>query len=165
MKDGGWQMASVYLETTIPSYLTAWRSPDLIMAARQQITREWWDTKRNDYELFISQMVIDEASDGDSTAAARRLDALKGIPLLVSDPQSDLLAELLVEKLQLPSRAASDAVHIAICVVNRVDFLLTWNCMHIANATLRPAIQATCELLGYAVPVICTPEELLAVRS
>jgi hypothetical protein len=154
-------MPSVYLETTIPSYLTAWRSPEIVMAARQQLTREWWDTRRNAFELFISQLVVDEASVGDQAAAARRLEVLAGIPLLVTDKQADALADVLIDELRLPARAAADAVHIALTVVNRVDFLLTWNCTHIANAALRPAIESACRSLGYAVPIICTPEELL----
>lgn len=156
-------MASVYLETTIPSYLTAWRSPDLVMAARQQITREWWDNRRQDFELFVSQLVIDEASAGDPVASARRLEILEGIPLLEPHDDADALVEALIRDLSLPSRAAADAVHIAISVVNGIDFLLTWNCTHIANAVLRPAIESVCRSLGYQAPVICTPEELLTV--
>jgi hypothetical protein len=156
-------MASVYLETTIPSYLTAWRSPDLIMAARQQITREWWDARRNDFELFISQLVIDEASAGDGSAAARRLEVLDGITLLEFGEDANALAKLLVLELALPARAESDAVHIALAVVNGLDFLLTWNCTHIANAALRPRIEEACRRFGYRMPVICTPEELKAV--
>lgn len=158
-------MPSVYLETTIPSYLTAWRSPELVMAARQQITREWWDTRRYDFDLFVSQLVIDEASAGDAAAAARRLEALAGIPLLVSSEHADALTKLLIQELSLPARATADAVHIAVSVVNQMDFLLTWNCTHIANAAFRPMIETACRSLGYAIPVICTPEELLSVKS
>jgi hypothetical protein len=154
-------MPSVYLETTIPSYLTAWRSPELIMAARQQITREWWDTRRHDFELFISQLVIDEASAGDPEAAARRLSVLAGIPLLQAQSETDELVKLLMRELSLPDRAATDAAHIAITVVSGIDFLLTWNCTHIANASLRHLIENSCIALGYPVPVICTPEELM----
>ena len=156
-------MASVYLETTIPSYLTAWGSPELVMAARQQITRDWWDNRRHDFELFVSQLVIDEASAGDSDAAARRLEILDGIPLLEPQDDTDVLVESRIRDLSLPDRAAADAVHIALSVVNGMDFLLTWNCTHIANAAFRPAIESACRSLGYEVPVICTPEELLMV--
>ena len=156
-------MASVYLETTIPSYLTAWRSPELVMAARQQITRDWWDNRRHDFELFVSQLVIDEASAGDPDAAARRLEFLDGIPLLEPQDDTEVLVEALIRDLSLPDRAAADAVHIALAVVNGMDFLLTWNCTHIANAAFRPAIESACRSLGYEVPVICTPEELLVV--
>ncbi|MCC6493666.1 MAG: type II toxin-antitoxin system VapC family toxin [Pirellulales bacterium] len=156
-------MPSVYLETTIPSYLTAWRSPELVMAARQQITREWWDSRRQDFELFVSQLVIDEASAGDSTAATRRLEALEGITLLEFGDDANALSKLLIRQLSLPVRAESDAVHIALAVVNGMDYLLTWNCTHIANATLRPRIEEACRAFGYRMPVICTPEELHAV--
>jgi hypothetical protein len=156
-------MASVYLETTIPSYLTAWRSPELVMAARQQITREWWDNRRHDFELFVSQLVIDEASAGDPVAAARRLEVLNGIPLLSAHDEIDILAEALLAELSLPDRSAADAVHIALAVVNGIDFLLTWNCTHIANAAFRPVIHSVCRLYGHEAPVICTPEELMVV--
>jgi len=156
-------MPSVYLETTIPSYLTAWRSPELVMAARQQITRDWWDTRRNDFELFISQLVIDEASAGDAAAAARRLEVLEGITLLEFGEDANVLSKLLVRELSLPTRAESDAVHIALAVVSGIDYLLTWNCTHIANAALRPRIEVACRALSYRMPVICTPEELKAV--
>lgn len=153
--------ASVYLETTIPSYLTAWRSPQLVMAARREITREWWDNRRQHFELFISQVVVDEASAGDPAAASLRLNVLEGIPLLEPQEGTDELVEELVRELSLPDKAAADAAHIAIAVVNGMNYLLTWNCTHIANASYRPIIQAVCESLGYEVPVICTPEELL----
>ncbi len=153
--------SSVYLETTIPSYLTAWRSPETVMAARQEITRDWWDNRRNQFELFVSQLVIDEASAGDPEAVARRLAVLEGVPLVESQPGSDELIEALMRDLALPHRAAADAVHIALAVVNGMDYLLTWNCTHIANAVNRPIIDWACSSLGYDAPIICTPEELL----
>jgi|SRR3989304_1857366 len=153
--------ASVYLETTIPSYLTAWHSPELVMAARQQFTRGWWDNRRSDFELFISQVVVDAVSAGDPDAVARRLAVIEDIPLLEPHTGTDELVEALIRDLRLPNRAAADAVHIALAVVNGVDYLLTWNCTHIANAANRPAIEAACRSLGYRAPVICTPEELL----
>ena len=153
--------SSVYLETTIASYLTAWRSPELVMAARQQITRDWWDNRRTEFDLFVSQVVVDEASAGDPDAVARRLAVLDGIALLEAQAGTDELVEELIRRLTLPNRAAADAVHIALAVVNGIDYLLTWNCTHIANAANRPLIEIACESLGYNVPVICTPEELL----
>jgi len=156
-------MASVYLETTIPSYLTAWRSPELVMAARQQLTREWWDTRRQDFQLVISQLVIDEARAGDATAAARRLEVLEGITLLEFGDDANTLSKLLIRELSLPARAESDAVQIALAVVNGIDYLLTWNCTHIANAALRPKIEVACRAMSYRMPVICTPEQLKTV--
>jgi hypothetical protein len=156
-------MPSIYLETTIPSYLTAWRSPELVMAARQQVTRDWWDTRRHDFDLYVSQLVIDEASAGDPGAAARRLQVLQGIPLLEPKDETDVLVENLIRALSLPDKAAADAVHIALSVVNGMDYLLSWNCTHIANAAFRHVIESACTSLGYETPVICTPEELLTV--
>src|SRR2546425_9484285 len=105
----------VYLETTIPSYLTARPSRDLITAAHQQITREWWDTRRQDFDLFISQMVLDEASTGDQEAAARRVEILAPLPLLDPGEQGADLAQALIEHVPLPESAAADALHIALC--------------------------------------------------
>jgi predicted nucleic acid-binding protein len=144
----------VYLETTIPSYLTSRPSRDLVTAAHQQITREWWDTRRHDFDLFVSQMVLDEASAGDPEAATRRLEVLAALPLL--DPQTEgiALAQMLSNHLSLPARVAADALHIAIAVVNGMDYLLTWNCTHIANAALRGRIDAACRSRGFRVPII-----------
>ena len=151
----------VYLETTIPSYLTARPSRDLVTAAHQQITREWWDTRRHDFDLFVSQMVIDEASAGDPEAAIRRLEVLASLPLLDPQTEGTALAQMLIDHIPLPARAAADALHIAIAVVNGMDYLLTWNCTHIANAALRGRIEAACRSRGFRGPIICTPEELL----
>ena len=154
-------METVYVETTIPSYLTAWRSPELIMAARQQITRDWWDTRRHDFRLFVSRIVIDEAKAGDPNVATRRLEVLDSISLLEPQENFDSLFAALVRDLSLPDRAATDAAHIAMAVVNGMDYLLTWNCTHIANAVFRPKIEVVCSSFEYKMPVICTPEELM----
>ena len=151
---------SVYVETTIPSYLTAWPSRDLVSAAHQQITREWW-ARRAGFELFLSQLVHDECRMGDPTAAADRLRAIHGIPLLEQNAEAVALGRDLLALVPLPLRAAIDALHVAIAVVHGVDYLLTWNCTHIANAFLRGRIESVCRGAGYDPPTICTPEELL----
>jgi hypothetical protein len=151
----------VYLETTIPSYLTAWLSRDLVMAGHQQTTREWWDKRRQDFELFVSTFVIDEAGIGDPDAARRRLELLVDLPLLDATENVYALAEKLMRRVPLPAKAATDSLHIAIAAVSGMEYLVTWNCTHIANAVLRPAIEAVCRDSGYEPPVICTPEELL----
>ena len=151
----------IYVETTVPSYLTAWPSRDLVRAAHQQITREWW-AQRGDFELYSSRLVVHECQAGDTQAAADRLAALAGVPLLEQTPDAAALAEALVRDVPLPERAAADALHIAIAAVHGVDYLLTWNCTHIANVTLRPKIEAVCRAAGYEPPLICTPEELPA---
>jgi len=152
----------VYLETTIPSYLTAWPSRDLVRAAHQQITRDWWDRRRAVFELYISQVVLRECQAGDATAAAERLKVLQDLPLLEQTEEATRLAQALVDRVPLPERAAVDALHVAIAAVHGVDYLLTWNCAHIANATLRDPIESVCRENGYEPPAICTPDELLA---
>jgi len=151
----------VYLETTVASYLTAWPSRDLVTAAHQQITRDWWQRRRGHFDLFISQIVLDEASAGDPDAAARRLEVLDEFPLLNPTEETAELVKALMDRVPLPEKAAVDALHIAIAVVNGMDYLLTWNCTHIANATLRGRIESICRSKGYEAPIICTPEELL----
>ena len=154
-------MKSVYIETTIVSYLTAWPSRDLINAARQELTHEWWAGRRHDFELFTSSMVVLEASGGDEDAAQRRLALLQEMPVLEStDEASDLASELLCA-VMLPKKASGDALHLVIAALHGIDFLLTWNCKHLANAELAGPFENFFLDHGYAPPVICTPEELL----
>ena len=150
----------VYVETTIPSYLTAWPSRDLIRAAHQQITQEWW-ARRGEYEVYSSRLVVQECRDGDPKAAADRLAALAGVPLLEQTVEVEAVAEALLRDVPLPEKAASDALHIAIAAVHRMNYLVTWNCTHIANVTLRPKIESGCRNAGFEPPLICTPEELI----
>lgn len=152
---------SVYIETSVPSYLTARPSRDVRAAAWQQITTEWWDTARSQYEIFISELVIAEASAGNPEAAERRLAVLRHIPELEIDEEVQKLAERLISKGGIPPAAEADALHVAVAAVHQVDFLLTWNCRHIDNATMKPIIRAICSGAGYQYPEICTPMELL----
>jgi len=151
----------VYLETTIISYLTARPSRDLITAAHQHITQQWWDTQRTRFDLFVAPPVMQEAQAGDPEAAARRLATLHGIPLLTLSEEATALAQALIAPGPLPPNAVVDALHIAIAAVNGMHYLLTWNCTHIANAAIRSGIEDVCRAHGYEPPVLCTPEELL----
>jgi hypothetical protein len=151
--------ARVYVETTIPSYLTARPSRDLLRTAQQQLTREWWDS-RAAFDLFISPLVLVECQAGDPTAAADRLTAIAGLPLLDETDAVTALAEVLARTVPIPPRAAADAVHIATAAVHGMQYLLTWNCTHIANVVLRPRIEAACRSIGCEPPLICTPPEL-----
>ena len=153
--------ARLYLETTVPSYLTAWPSRDLIRASHQQITREWWERRRTDFYVFISQLVLDEASAGDPVAARERLAVLVDFPLLDLTEEVSSLAITLVAALALPAKAATDAAHIALAAVHGMHYLVTWNCTHIANAEMATVIQDVCRKHGFTAPVICTPEELM----
>ncbi len=150
----------VYLETTVISYLTALPSRDIVQAAHQQITREWWE-RRERFELYISQAVLEEAARGNAEAAARRLAALQGLTVLAVDEKVSKLAERFVEMNAIPAKAVVDAIHIAAAVVNGMDYLLSWNCTHIANAAIRGKIDFRCWDAGLQPPVICTPEELM----
>lgn len=151
---------TVYVETTVIGYATSRPSRDLIVAVHQQMTREWFPRAARRYELFVSQLVIRESSSGDQEAARERLALVEGIPLLaVSDAAGELAASL-VDQRAVPRTAAEDALHIAVAAVHGVDFLVTWNCAHIANAAMRSEIERVCRERGYEPPVICTPEEL-----
>ena len=152
---------SVYIETTIPSYLTAWRSSELLMASNQQLTRKWWDESRFRFELFISEFVVQEASAGDPTAAKRRLEVISDLPKLEITTQAETLAIYLLKQAALPTKARLDALHIAVATVHGMEYLLTWNCRHIANAVLRSKIELVCRNAGYEPPIICTPQELM----
>lgn len=151
----------LYLETTIPSYLTSRPSRDLIIAGHQQITREWWDKRRNRFDIFISQFVLDEAKEGNPEAARDRMKAIGDLPLLDITPEVEALAVSLLESRVIPRRAATDAAHIAIAAVHGMDFLMTWNCVHLANAAIAKAVANVCRQHGLDCPTICTPEELL----
>src|SRR5262245_4306744 len=151
---------TVYLETTIIGYLAMRLSRDLLVAANQQLTRDWWDNHRHKYEPVISPFVIDECMKGDPTAAQERQAFLNGLPLLDLPPDFRPLAGALLSRVQIPKKAEYDALHIAAAAVNSVEYLLTWNCTHIANAALRRKINTVCRDFGYEPPVICTPQEL-----
>lgn len=150
----------VYVETSVISYLTAWSSRDLIIAANQQITQEWWKSKREKFDLYVSQLVIQEAERGDERAAKDRLDAIANIPPLELNDEALQLGEILIDKNALPKKAAEDALHIAIATVNGMDYLLTWNFKHIANATMRGRVEQVCRDEGYDPAIICSPQEL-----
>ncbi|HEY0548471.1 MAG TPA: type II toxin-antitoxin system VapC family toxin [Verrucomicrobiae bacterium] len=151
----------LYLETTVPSYLTARPSRDLIRAGHQQITREWWRARKVDFDIFVSQFVLDEAAAGDTEAAHDRLGVLQDFPLLDITEEVDELAAAFIKALALPAKAVTDAAHIAVAAVHGMHFLLTWNCTHIANAEMAVAIEQVCQAHHLACPVICTPEELM----
>lgn len=155
----------VYVETTVVSYLVARPSRDLRVAAHQEMTGEWWAWWRDLAELYVSRAVVDEAAAGDPEMAARRLDRLKDLPRLELTTEALTLAECLTTRAGIPREAAEDALHIAVAAVHGIDFLVTWNCRHIANAMLRQRIARTCSEAGYEAPVICTPEELMEIDN
>lgn len=153
--------STVYLETTIPSYLTAWRSRDIIIAGKQEVTRIWWDERKNDFSLYVSPYVLDETSHGDPVAVQKRMEILQNIPVLEVDEEVVSLAELILKDTIIPRKASTDALHIAIATRHGMDYLLTWNCTHIANAEIMRIVAKVMENHGVEIPVICTPDELM----
>ena len=132
-----------------------------MIAGHQQITREWWEKRKSAFDLFISQFVVDESKAGDRLAGAARLKVIAGLPRLDITPAVGALASSLMSSGVIPRRAATDAAHIAIAAVHGMDFLMTWNCAHLANAIIAKSVANVCERLDFACPHICTPEELL----
>ena len=154
-------MESVYLETTIISYLISRPSRDLLVAAHQQITEEWWTNRRNEFECYVSQVVIDEVSVGNPEMVQKRMEIISDFDILEVNEESELLTKRILADGAIPPREVRDAAHIAVTSVNNVDYLLTWNCKHLANAQIIRRISVVCNKQGYNMPVICTPEELM----
>jgi predicted nucleic acid-binding protein len=153
--------ARVYLETSIISYLAARPSRDVLVVAHQQISLDWWEERRRDFDLVTSAVVVREARRGNPDVARRRLALLEGVPLLEVTDSAHELARTIVQKGLLPQTAYPDALHIATATVHKVDYLLTWNCSHIANAEILPRVAQICERYDFGLPYVCTPEELL----
>lgn len=151
----------VYIETSIPSYLTARPNNDIRSMANQNTTMEWWENRRLKFDIFVSEFVIVESSQGHPEASARRLAAIDDIPELDVTDEVRKLAIALITEGPIPKRAEIDAYHIAVATVHGMDYLLTWNCTHIANAVMRPKVEAVCRKHDYEPPIICTPQELM----
>ncbi len=151
----------VYLETSVVSYLTAYQSRDVIVLARQQITEDWWKNHRQNYELFTSDVVEQEAGFGNALMSKKRLDILKTLESLATSENAVELAEILVKRKAVPENSAADALHIAIATTEIMNFLLTWNFKHIANAQMQSKIEKVCKDEGWQMVTICTPESLL----
>lgn len=152
---------TVYIETTVVSYLTARPTGDLVAAAWQKVTLDWWERERDRFDLRASSLTLEEAGKGDPDAAVRRLSALADVALLPITEAVAALAAGLVGGGALPTKAENDAVHVAVAAVHGVDYLLTWNCRHLDNAESKPVMRKVCAEYGYAIPEICTPQELM----
>jgi predicted nucleic acid-binding protein len=151
----------VYLESSVISYLAARPSRDILATAHQQVTREWWERSRANFDLYVSVEVLNEIRRGDPSAAHLRLRYVETLPVLEADDQARALAAEILRTSALPAKAAADAAHIAIATVNGMEFLLTWNCTHIANGIVQRAISRLSRDLGFEPPTIVTPEELM----
>ena len=154
-------MESVYLETTFISYLVARPSRDVIVAGHQQPTQDWWANRRSQFECSVSQVVIDEASVGDPAEIQKKLAIIGGLPTLAITDEANALTQSIMAAGILPPKVLRDAAHVAVAAVHAIDYLLTWNCKHLANAQIARRIAVVCEKLGRKMPIICTPEELM----
>lgn len=154
-------LAKVYLESSVISYLAARPSRDIVATAHQQLTREWWERRRTHFDLYVSIEVLNEIRRGDPAAAQLRLGFVQSLPVLEADDRARALAAEILRSAALPHKAAADAAHIAIAVVNGMDFLLTWNCTHIANGIVQRAISRLSRDMGFEPPTIVTPEALM----
>ena len=152
---------TVYIETSVVSYLTARPSRDVVVAAYQEVTREWWRTASGRFKLVASELVVTGSGAGDTDAARARLEVLESVTILNVTQNSEELTRRLLDLGAVPRQAAADAAHIAIAVTNGVDYLVTWNFRHIAGAAMRSRIEQVCRQAGYEPPVICAPNELM----
>jgi predicted nucleic acid-binding protein len=161
MATGALVLPTLYIETTVVSYLAGRPSRDTLVLAHQEVTRQWWDTSRAGYALFVSPLVIEESGRGDPDVAKRRLSLLNGVEVLDGNSQAQELAGRIETLLQLPARARADAVHLAFAVHYELDYLLTWNCAHLANARNLRLLADFARSEGVWLPVICTPDEMV----
>lgn len=153
-------METVYLETTFVSYLVALPARDLVIAAHQQVTRDWWQRRRTHFRLVVSQIVLDEISAGDESEVRKRLELVMPLDVLAASADAEALTAAIIEAGVLPEKAVRDAAHIALATVHGIQYLLTWNCRHLANAQISRRVARICNEHGFVMPTICTPEEL-----
>lgn len=154
-------LPKIYIETTIVSYLVSRPSGEPLSLGHQKLTREWWERRRSRFDLYVSEVVLEEAARGDAAAAQARLSVIENLPVLRVTNEAKKLAGAILRSAALPSGAAADAAHIAIATVNAMDFLLTWNCTHIANGFILRRIATICREMNLEPPTVCTPEELM----
>jgi predicted nucleic acid-binding protein len=154
---------SVYVESTVISYLTAKPSRDVVVAGHQQLTREWWDYSLPKLNPFVSQFVVNEVSAGDPVASKARLKSISTFSLLEMKPEIEHIANQYFRAIRIPEKAKSDAFHLAVATWHGLDFLVSWNCTHIASARVRGIVEQINAQNDFATPMICTPEELMVV--
>lgn len=154
-------MQTVYIETTVISYYAARRTRDLVTAAHQEITLEWWEKALPLFEPYVSQIVFDEITRGDKEAVRSRLAAVRGFGVLEMIPEVAALADTYFAALEIPDKAKNDSYHLALAVYHGMDYLVSWNCAHITAGRVRAVVEAVNNKKGYHTPIICTPEELM----
>jgi len=154
------EKSKVYIETSVVSYLVGRPSKDLITAARQIITYDWWTHELPKFEPYISRPVIDEAKEGAPEVAKSRMSALKGFNFLEENEDISTTAQAYLDFTHLPEKCRLDCIHMAMASHYSMDYLVSWNCKHIVNAVITGKIRKANDALGLSTPQICTPEEL-----
>jgi predicted nucleic acid-binding protein len=154
---------TVYIETSVISYWTARPSRDLLVAAHQQVTHEWWEHALPQCDPFISPVVLEEIAHGDPDAAQRRQQSIAGFPVLEVVPEVHALAAAYFAAIPLPDKAQADAYHLALAAWHGLDYLVSWNCTHIVSGRVRMIIEEVNAEFGIRTPIICTPEELMEI--
>ncbi len=154
----------VYVESSVISYLTSRLSRDLIVQANQRITKDWWKNAHRRFDLFVSAVVMREIAAGDKSAAKARIAIAEHLELADLQAEAVVMAKAILEEGALPKKAGEDALHIAVASYARLDYLLTWNCTHIANAEIRKAIEIVARRFNVNCPIICTPQELMGIK-
>ena len=152
---------SVYIESSVISYLTARPSRDLVIAGHQAVTAEWWNERRLRYDVYVSPLVVEEISAGDASAAEDRLRVIADIPSVTIAAEAESLASALLASNAVPANSARDALHVAIAATQGIDYLITWNFRHIINASTRTMVVNVVSDFGLVCPVLCSPEELM----
>ena len=150
----------VYVETTIPSFYHEERTAPGIVA-RREWTRQWWDVAPDRYELFTSPAVLDELAGDIPERSAKRLALIHDLPLLPVESSIAEIVEAYIRHKLMPADPGGDALHLALASYHKCDFLLTWNCQHLANANKFKHIRRLNAMLGLFVPAVVTPLELL----
>jgi hypothetical protein len=153
--------SKVYIETTIPSYLGAKRSRDGLIAAHQQITRECWASRRSSFDLYVSEIVLRECRVGDPDLAASRMRIIASLPALELTEEVLKLADSMLSRGVMPPKAGNDALHLSVATLYGCEYLLTWNCRHLANAEIQRPARVAANKMGWDIPIVCTPEELM----
>ena len=152
---------SVYIESSVISYLTARPSRDLVIAGHQAVTAEWWNERRLQYDIYVSPLVVEEISAGDASAADERLRAIADIPNVTIAAETESLAFALLASNAVRANSVRDALHIAIAATQGIDYLITWNFRHVNNASTRTMVVNVVSNSGLICPVLCSPEELM----
>jgi predicted nucleic acid-binding protein len=152
--------SSVYIESSVVSYITARPSRDIVTASRQAITVDWWQNNKSQFEIFISPLVLEKIGGGDLNAANQRLRAVSNIPSVSISTEAESVAKQLLISKAVPANSERDALHIAIAATQGIDYLLTWNFKHINNAITRILVTSVVKNCGYECPILCSPEEL-----